>query len=584
MAKKTADIKGLLLEGHFGPSRSLPISEPIALTSMVVDIDKIKPYDRNPRREPNHVYAQIKASIRSRGMDAPLRITRRPGEELYIIAAGGNTRLAILKELWGETGNPQFRQVHCLFAPWNSESEVLSGHLVENELRGDLLLIDKAMALLDLREQIETEEGHRLTRSEFLRRLDAIGYHVSRRQMARYEYACEVLEPVIPIALRGEEGSGGMSGRDIDRIHDLENAYRAFFSSVPEHRRPALEPLWADALAQRDDLHLSLNLEGVRRVLDQRIATLIDEAAHVIAMGVDALLYNGSEWGEAEEAAAPSVTDSRDQTDAPTVAAAGVPSTASPEELYEVEPESGGSNGFRSNEDQEADHVQDDQVGADGKQSGNFAQPDDTVPMAETSELAAAAESIASSSVSGPDDDDFLNSLFAEAHAHLPKENDLKSLRSRCFIIALRIGNAFGLDGLIQAAPAGLGFFVDLPTEMQAKAIECDEAAWCAWWWLFGLSEQTLSVERTKLAPADFSLCRLLEDGEDDENRLFELVGLPASATLLPHYLLSSPKPSDSTFRDLLLLAESCRTLKKVFSESLLWHCPTLEQLRDWTK
>src|SRR3546814_4247422 len=81
----------------------------------------------------------IKASIRERGLDAAPAITRRPGEDHYIIRNGGNTRLAILRELWSETKDEQFFRISCLFRPWPSRGEVvmLTGHLAENELRGD---------------------------------------------------------------------------------------------------------------------------------------------------------------------------------------------------------------------------------------------------------------------------------------------------------------------------------------------------------------------------------------------------------------------------------------------------------------
>jgi ParB family protein of integrating conjugative element (PFGI_1 class) len=59
----------------------------------------------------NPAYEDIKASIRERGLDAPPAITRRPGEPHYIIRNGGNTRLAILRELWSETKDERFFRI-----------------------------------------------------------------------------------------------------------------------------------------------------------------------------------------------------------------------------------------------------------------------------------------------------------------------------------------------------------------------------------------------------------------------------------------------------------------------------------------
>ncbi len=58
-----------------------------------------------------------------------------------MVESGGNTRLAILNELYLETGDEAFNTVHCLFVPWKSEAAVLSAHLIENEMRGDMTLI-----------------------------------------------------------------------------------------------------------------------------------------------------------------------------------------------------------------------------------------------------------------------------------------------------------------------------------------------------------------------------------------------------------------------------------------------------------
>ena len=102
---------------------------------------------------------EIKASIRERGLDAPPAITRRPGEAHYIIRNGGNTRLAILRELWSETKDERFFRIPCLFRPWPERGEIvaLTGHLAENELRGGLTFIERALGVEKAREFYEQE-------------------------------------------------------------------------------------------------------------------------------------------------------------------------------------------------------------------------------------------------------------------------------------------------------------------------------------------------------------------------------------------------------------------------------------------
>jgi ParB family protein of integrating conjugative element (PFGI_1 class) len=107
------DLAAKLLAERFertGPVADA-LSDPIADTPMVVTLDQLRPYELNPRVTRNPIYDEIKASIRERGLDAPPAITRRPGEAHYIIRNGGNTRLAVLRELWSETKDERFFRI-----------------------------------------------------------------------------------------------------------------------------------------------------------------------------------------------------------------------------------------------------------------------------------------------------------------------------------------------------------------------------------------------------------------------------------------------------------------------------------------
>lgn len=63
-----------------------------------VSLEQIQPFSLNPRITRNPGYDVLKASILARGLDNPPVLTRRPGDEKYMLASGGNTRLAILNE------------------------------------------------------------------------------------------------------------------------------------------------------------------------------------------------------------------------------------------------------------------------------------------------------------------------------------------------------------------------------------------------------------------------------------------------------------------------------------------------------
>ena len=119
-----------------------------------------------------------------------------------MVAEGGNTVLHILKELCAETHDPRFYSVHCLFEPWKSESEILIAHLVENDARGNLILIDRARALHELREFLEQEAGAPLSTRQLATLLRERGYSIDHTMIIRLHYTVETLLPVITMALR----------------------------------------------------------------------------------------------------------------------------------------------------------------------------------------------------------------------------------------------------------------------------------------------------------------------------------------------------------------------------------------------
>lgn len=91
---------------------------------MPVALDQLRAFDLNPRITRNPNYDEIKESIRHRGLEHPPQITQRPGELFYIIANGGNTRLAILNDLWLETHDKKYWNITCYFRKWGSDQSI----------------------------------------------------------------------------------------------------------------------------------------------------------------------------------------------------------------------------------------------------------------------------------------------------------------------------------------------------------------------------------------------------------------------------------------------------------------------------
>lgn len=254
MAEMTSqDMAGKLLAAGFersGPSATA-LSDPIADTPMVVTLDQLRPYDHDPRKKRNSAYDEIKASIRERGLDAAPAITRRPGEAHYIIRNGGNTRLAILRELWAETKDERFFRISCLFRPWPARGEIvaLTGHLAENELRGGLTFIERALGVEKAREFYEAESGTTLSQSELARRLAADGFPVQQSHISRMADAVRYLLPAIPTVLYG-----GLGRHQVERLSVMRKASERTWEHYAKGRSLPLDfdSFFLEALSQFD--------------------------------------------------------------------------------------------------------------------------------------------------------------------------------------------------------------------------------------------------------------------------------------------------------------------------------------------
>ena len=210
-------------------SQSSPASEttkqPNVPTVMHLEVTQIKFYERNPRHSENPEYDRIMASIRADGMDQPLVVTCRPGENDYVVGAGGNTRLHILQALYQETGDERFHWVDCLFKPWSHESDVLLAHLRENDLRSGLSFIDRAKAVFETKHLLEQEmDIEKLSQRSLETLLRARGYSLSHGLISQMGYAVHTLLPAIPQALQS-----GLGRPQVERIRALDRAARVIW-------------------------------------------------------------------------------------------------------------------------------------------------------------------------------------------------------------------------------------------------------------------------------------------------------------------------------------------------------------------
>lgn len=186
-----------------------------------VNITDIDPYDRNPRTEVNPEFGPIKESIRSKGLETILTITKRPGDAKYTLAKGGKTRLTILKELSKEDGGEKWLYQECLFEPFQSETALLSSHLIENMQRGAMSFWDTAQGIMAMRETMEQERSRPIGRDELQGEFAQIGVSLDVSFPNEAEFAVKHFSPL------------GVLAHGITR-NDVRRSLRPQFNNIKE--------------------------------------------------------------------------------------------------------------------------------------------------------------------------------------------------------------------------------------------------------------------------------------------------------------------------------------------------------------
>jgi len=292
-------------------------SDPISKTKLKVSIDQLQPYELNPRRQKNVKYNDLLASIEAVGLDHPPRITRRkPDDENYSILEGGNTRLLILKDLYEkystlaktEQDAPakqsllekalSFYEIECDFYPWSSDAVALAGHMRENELRGDTLFIEKALAvqklhelyLEDDRKRVEDAgepfKGKPLSTRKLANRISKEGgWTVDFSHISRFNYAADTLIQHIPEALWA-----GCGFSVVRKISSLAKHYKTFWNATEQGKQSPdkIDLLFYDTLSEFDAE--KINIDAFTQMLDIKLSDLVDIEALSIKTEIGALL------------------------------------------------------------------------------------------------------------------------------------------------------------------------------------------------------------------------------------------------------------------------------------------------------
>lgn len=506
-----------------------------------VEVTRINFYERNPRHGKNPEYDRIKASILVSGMDQPLLITTRPGDDGYIVQAGGNTRLQILQELYESTGEDRFLWVDCVFVEWDRESTVLLAHLRENELRGDLTFIDRARAVFEIKNLIATELG---VSDISDRKLEPIlkdhGYSVSHGLISIMGYAVSVLLPLLPIAL-----GFGLGKPQVKRIRHLDRVGREIWSLRGVGVEAEFDGVF-EALCRRYD-GVDWQFEPLREAIEVEIAEATDVDIQVIRMEFDCRLSGR---------------------------ALDIPDFVSEEETQEEEfPVSARDEpAIASEAERQAEAIT--STGFVDKHPTSGALPDEQIDAGQATDQTQDPLQVAIELPFEANNEALFRRIGIQSRNRIP----IELLREMACRLAQRLADRHGIGGLITPLiNNGLGFLVrDVPSSLVVDQLDDDMLAQVStmWWQLVSFAEMTVAPSEllTKMLGEESALRSAMLSGES--HRLFDKVW-----TVDPAYLARRfwRQLNHEDWCDWLCLAHNYRELHRMASmlNTPLWSTTT---------
>lgn len=292
------DMKNLINRPHFtagGGGGELPPDAAIP-TRIRVCLDNVVPYAGNPRQSRNPKYDEIKESIRAMGLNFPPNVTRENPSDPYMIRDGGNTRLQILNELWQETGDRRYYEFDCLFHPFTFDLDIMIRHVVENEMRGGMILIDRGIAALKAKKYFEQGENKTLSNIALARSLKEMGWTIDDKSLGVALYAAEVLLEIIPGALWA-----GLGIDSVKRVRKIIEDCRKFWMRLPEHvedqedAEAEFEIIWTESLTSQD--HEDFSVDAAQNAMEASIAGYIDCPVSSVRGEIQAMSRGVSQGG-----------------------------------------------------------------------------------------------------------------------------------------------------------------------------------------------------------------------------------------------------------------------------------------------
>ncbi|MCB1733668.1 MAG: hypothetical protein H6981_01400 [Gammaproteobacteria bacterium] len=481
MAKKVASelAKEALGATHFGNNGTIASQDPVEITDMELPLDRIRRFEGNPRITKNSKWDEIKDSILKTRLRDRIPVTRRPGEEHYVVSEGGNTRLGILNELAVEyPAVPRFKTVPVTFIPYQGEAWLYAQHLAENDQRTDLKFFERALGIHNAKRALEEELGESLTQKRLVELLADKGYRAHQQHLGAMQFAVEVIGESLPEAF-----SFGLGRPTVIEIKSHYEAWMSWWAwrecGAPETGHEA----FLQILGALDGPDFDLN--KLRRRLDENASQFAEITVMMAGCEIGSYLGDpgaarpeGDTYRDAvarSQAKKPSKPRSAERPerstpteDEPPFDLTGDPSH--PDELEDGDFEPG--NVWGDDEPLSSGGA------SHGSGSGSFQLSRDTGTTFPPAHRVTP--------------DEAQSAAPRHDSAARPTPNEVKNHRARMYTLAKQLATRHGLGALVEPTvhATGLGYVIDFVTSLGVGASSIKPEGHAAWWFLASLSEQ----------------------------------------------------------------------------------------------
>lgn len=243
----------------------LLVSDAVELAEECISIDELRPLPYASQEAKEEDFEDLYESIKEEGLKLPFVVARQPDSKDYVLIAGGNSRLEVVRRLRRESRGSQYDEVSCVVLPWPGMSTAKLNHLITNDVVHTASFMERAKAILNF---IDSNPDLPIDRSTSDREVSKFfknnGFPLYRTTYGAMKYAVDHLDKFLPLSL-----ATSLSTQDVKHIQKLEGNLKHSWTASGKSESE-FDQLFADIASSCD--HEDLDYETLHNVLTEEIS------------------------------------------------------------------------------------------------------------------------------------------------------------------------------------------------------------------------------------------------------------------------------------------------------------------------